>query len=75
MGQQPSLDPGESHEYRSYCVLRSPVGYMEGHYTFVRPDGQQFRVEVPRFQLSGPLVLPGAPREELEDDEDPGPIH
>ena len=58
VGEQPLLEPGDAHEYRSYCVLRSPVGYMEGYYTFCRPDGRQFRVEVPRFHLNGPLVLP-----------------
>jgi ApaG protein len=57
VGQQPHLQPGDSHEYRSYCVLRSPVGYMEGYYTFVRPNGSQFRVEVPRFALSGPHLM------------------
>lgn len=73
VGEQPVLRPGESHEYRSYCVLRSPVGYMEGHYTFVRADGEEFRVEVPRFHLNGPLVMPnpGADVHEDEDDEDP----
>lgn len=60
VGQQPMLGPGDSHEYQSYCVLRSPVGYMEGYYTFVRPDGERFRVAIPRFDLSGPLVLPQA---------------
>lgn len=58
VGEQPSLAPGGAHSYRSYCVLRSPVGYMEGYYTFERPDGQRFRVEVPRFQLTAPLVAP-----------------
>lgn len=57
VGQQPFLAPGESHEYLSYCVLSSPAGYMEGYYTFVRPDGEKFKVEVPRFQLEGPLVV------------------
>jgi ApaG protein len=72
VGQQPILNPGESHGYRSYCVLRSPVGYMEGHYTFARPDGHRFRVEVPRFHLNGPLVLPGpAPEFPSEDEEGP----
>jgi ApaG protein len=75
IGQQPLLEPGESHQYSSYCVLRSPVGYMEGYYTFERPDGTRFKVEVPRFQLSGPLVLPTAtPRDSDEDGDqvDPG---
>ena len=74
VGEQPVLQPGESHEYRSFCVLRSPVGYMEGYYTFVRPDGERFRVEVPRFQLSGPLVMP-APLQEPDEDDDSAVMH
>lgn len=75
IGQQPFLAPGGSHEYSSYCVLQSPVGYMEGYYTFVRPDGRQFRVAMPRFALSGPLVLPGGGREGSPEEEDHGPMH
>jgi ApaG protein len=55
VGQQPSLDPGGAHRYRSFCVLRSPAGYMEGHYTFERPDGERFQVAVPRFALTAPV--------------------
>lgn len=51
IGVQPTLEPGAVHRYQSFCVLRSPRGAMEGHYTFVRPDGEEFRVEVPRFRL------------------------
>ena len=58
VGMKPVLQPGESHTYQSFCVLRSPVGYMEGYYTFARPDGQLFRVDVPRFELNGPFVIP-----------------
>lgn len=75
VGEQPFLAPGDSHEYSSYCVLRSPVGYMEGYYTFVRPDGREFRVDVPRFQLSGPLVLPGSGRDLADEEKDAGPMH
>jgi ApaG protein len=56
VGEQPELQPGASHRYKSYCVLRSPAGYMEGHYTFVRPGGELFRVPVPRFHLNAPLL-------------------
>ena len=66
VGQQPYLVPGEAHRYRSYCVLRSPTGYMEGHYTFVRPDGALFQVPVPRFHLKAPLTAaPDDDRDEL----------
>lgn len=75
IGQQPLLVPGGSHEYSSYCVLQAPVGYIEGYYTFARPDGRKFRVVVPRFELSGPLVLPGSVREPSDQEEDSGPMH
>jgi len=55
VGRQPVLDPGGYHEYRSFCVLRSPVGSMEGHYTFRRTDGTLFRVPIPRFGLEAPF--------------------
>ncbi len=58
IGEQPTLAPGARHEYSSFCVLRSPVGYMEGYYIFVRPDGTRFRVAVPRFELEAPLPPP-----------------
>ncbi len=75
VGEQPLLEPGESHEYRSYCVLRSPVGYMEGYYTFVRPNGEEFRVEVPRFRLEGPLVMPTGPHELPNEEDEPPVMH
>ena len=55
VGQQPMLGPGKTHEYQSFCVLSSPLGFMEGYYTFVRPDGSRFRVAIPRFRLQAPL--------------------
>jgi ApaG protein len=55
VGKQPYLAPGAQHRYESFCVLRSPVGYMEGHYTFVRPGGERFEVPVPRFHFAAPL--------------------
>ena len=72
IGQQPRLIPGGSHEYRSYCVLRSPLGYMEGHYTFERTDGSRFRVAIPRFDLAAPLP-PLPPPLGLEDDQNETP--
>lgn len=76
VGEQPILEPGQSHEYQSYCVLRSPVGYMEGYYTFARGNGERFRVEVPRFQLNGPLVLPSVHADPMRDDDgEPGVLH
>lgn len=58
VGEQPVLAPGASHSYSSFCVLRSPVGWMEGYYTFTRPGEKEFRVGIPRFDLEAPLPPP-----------------
>jgi ApaG protein len=63
VGQQPQLDPGLNHQYKSYCVLRSPAGFMEGYYIFERPDGTRFKAVVPRFTLSA--YLPGPDEAEM----------
>ena len=52
VGEQPHLLPGEVHEYRSFCVLKAPQGWMEGNYRFVREDGSAFRAQIPRFDLN-----------------------
>ena len=51
VGLQPRLDPGEIHEYQSYCILRSSAGHMDGYYTFVRADGSEVKAFIPRFFL------------------------
>jgi len=51
VGQQPTLGPGQVHEYRSFCVLKSRSGAMEGHYRFARDDGTHFDAAIPRFEL------------------------
>jgi ApaG protein len=52
VGEQPVIAPGRVHEYRSFCVLKSPRGHMEGQYRFVRPDGSRFEAQIPRFALA-----------------------
>jgi ApaG protein len=52
VGEQPLIEPGQVHEYQSFCILKSGEGFMEGHYNFVRPDSTTFRAEIPRFLLS-----------------------
>jgi ApaG protein len=51
VGEQPTLSRGQVHEYQSFCVLKSPSGYMEGEYFFLRDDGTSFAAEIPRFHL------------------------
>ncbi len=54
VGRQPTLAPGEVHEYNSFCILKSPRGHMEGHYRFTRADGSDFDAVIPRFDLVAP---------------------
>ncbi|MFN9797701.1 MAG: Co2+/Mg2+ efflux protein ApaG [Gemmatimonas sp.] len=51
VGEQPHLLPGQGPEYRSFCVLKAPNGWMEGSYRFVRDDGSGFTAVIPRFTL------------------------
>ena len=51
VGRQPTIPPGEAHEYHSFCVLPTFSGTMEGTYLMERTDGQRFRATIPRFHL------------------------
>jgi ApaG protein len=51
VGEQPTIGPGDVHEYQSFCILEGPEGSMEGSYEFRRPDGSRFRAEIPHFLL------------------------
>jgi ApaG protein len=51
VGRQPVIQPGEAHEYSSYCVLETFEGSMEGTYQMRRPDGELFFITIPTFIL------------------------
>lgn len=58
VGQQPVLEPGNSHQYVSGCNLKSGMGRMAGEYVMERiVDGIRFNVTVPAFQLIAPMRL------------------
>lgn len=58
VGQQPVLEPGESHQYVSGCNLKSGLGKMRGTYQMERlVDGRTFMVEIPEFTLVVPYRL------------------
>jgi ApaG protein len=56
VGLQPRLEAGQSHEYSSFCPLRTPWGTMQGEYTFVTDEGERFEAEVGRFYLVSPAA-------------------
>lgn len=52
VGQQPILEPGDSHSYVSGCNLKSGLGKMKGSYTMEKLfDGKMIEVKVPEFQM------------------------
>lgn len=52
IGQQPTLEPGETHEYVSGCNLKTDMGKMFGTYLMERQiDGAKFKVRIPEFTL------------------------
>lgn len=58
IGQQPVLEPGQTHEYTSACNLRTTMGKMIGTYLMERlMDGKQFRVQIPEFTMVVPYRL------------------
>lgn len=58
VGQQPVLEPGETHQYVSGCNLKSGLGKMVGTYQMERVvDGAVFQVNVPEFVMIAPLRL------------------
>lgn len=57
VGHQPLLQPNQSFEYTSGCVLATPVGSMKGSYQFTAEDGTQFEAPIAEFVLSMPRVL------------------
>ncbi len=57
VGEQPLIAPNESHQYISFCNLKTPIGHMQGHYTLVREiDNVAFQVEIPAFTMHAPIL-------------------
>jgi ApaG protein len=58
VGQQPVLEPSQTHQYVSGCNLKSGIGKMVGTYEMERiVDGSKFEVKIPEFIMVAPLRL------------------
>ncbi len=58
VGEQPTINPGQSFEYTSGTVLATQVGTMSGSYKMaLLEDGSEFSVDIPQFVLSIPRIL------------------
>ena len=57
VGEQPTIEPGETYRYSSGSVLRTKVGSMRGYYVMQADDGTLFHATIPVFTLSAPNAL------------------
>jgi len=57
IGQQPFIKANESFTYTSGCLLKSPLGYMQGHYQMQVNSKQLVDVDIPVFRLAKPNIL------------------
>jgi ApaG protein len=58
VGEQPVIDPGQTHRYTSGCPLTTDSGSMVGTYHMQLAGGDAFEAVIPAFSLD----LPGARR-------------
>jgi len=54
VGEQPTLNAGESFRYTSGCPLATPSGMMNGTYQMVTEGGERFDAAIPAFSLHLP---------------------
>jgi ApaG protein len=57
IGKQPILATGQHFTYTSGCVLKTPLGSMQGFYTFRDQSGQLFKAPIHIFTLAKPNVV------------------
>lgn len=57
VGAQPTLAPGESFKYSSWCPLKTPMGMMHGTYQMVTSAGKRFDIAIAPFALKAPYTV------------------
>lgn len=57
IGQQPFIKANENFTYSSGCLLKSPLGNMQGHYQMQTSSAKLIQVDIPVFRLAKPNIL------------------
>lgn len=57
VGEQPFINPGECYAYQSGVQLKTPLGFMQGSYTFQDESGELFDIDIPLFTLAIPHLI------------------
>ena len=56
VGKQPIIEPGKDFEYRSFCPLKTPIGFMKGEFCMIDDKKKEFDIEIKTFKLSVPEI-------------------
>jgi len=57
IGEQPTIPVNHSFQYTSGCVLKTPIGFMQGHYQMIDVNEKKLKVAIPVFSLAMPNML------------------
>lgn len=57
VGETPLIHPGQSYTYSSGAMLPTPVGTMQGSYTFITLAGRYFEAPISPFRLAQPELV------------------
>lgn len=57
VGEQPTIQPGDSYSYTSGTILPTRVGSMRGHYRMRTQEGEEFLAPIEPFTLAQPNAL------------------
>jgi ApaG protein len=57
VGKQPTLQQGESFEYTSWAMLRTPFGTMSGEFHLERDGAARLDAKIAEFALTQPNAL------------------
>jgi len=57
VGEQPHIIPGTSYTYTSGCLLKTPLGTMQGYYQVVDDNQETSIIDIPVFQLALPNII------------------
>lgn len=57
VGEHPHLKPGDSYQYTSGAILKTPLGTMMGSYQMRDENGDLFDATIPTFTLSAEIIF------------------
>ncbi|GIU08540.1 protein ApaG [Shewanella sp. c952] len=57
VGETPTIKPNTAYQYTSGTVLETPFGVMEGNYTMIKKNGEEFKAPISAFSLAIPGLL------------------